>query len=192
MIFLGTGASEMIPNPMCGCDVCRRALASKDPREKRNRTAFLLDEENLIDCGADVLSACAREGVSLRNLKRIFLTHTHLDHFSTVTMENLQMCITEAPRPEIYLSRAACDGFMRLGKVLVAQEYTNYPATAKRWPTQCTFIPVEPFREFRVDDMMVSAVYGRHSGMFEGEDSLNYLFRRDGKTLFYASDTGLF
>jgi hypothetical protein len=24
VLFLGTGASEMIPNPMCGCDLCRR------------------------------------------------------------------------------------------------------------------------------------------------------------------------
>lgn len=182
----------MIPNPMCGCDVCRRALASKDPREKRNRTAFLLDEENLIDCGADVLPACVKEGISLQNLKRIFLTHSHLDHFNSATMENLQMCITEAPCLEIYLSPAAYDGFTRLGEVLAAQTYTNFPVTVKRWPTQCTFIPVEPFREFQVDDMMVSAVYGRHPGMFEGENSLNYLFRRNGKTMFYACDTGLF
>ena len=29
MLFLGTGASEMIPNPMCGCDLCRRALPQR-------------------------------------------------------------------------------------------------------------------------------------------------------------------
>ena len=45
MLFLGTGASEMIPNPMCGCPVCRAALRSTDPREKRCRSAALFDEE---------------------------------------------------------------------------------------------------------------------------------------------------
>lgn len=192
MIFLGTGASEMIPNPMCGCAVCRQALASRDPREKRVRTSFLLDEESLIDCGADVTSACVREGISLQNLKNIFVTHTHLDHFSTVTMENLQMCITEPPQLNVFVSQKAYEGLHRLGNVLVQQEYTNYPETAERWPTYCTFLPVEPYKEFSVGDMTVSAVVGRHPGMFSDEKSLNYIFQRDGKTFFYACDTGLF
>lgn len=192
MIFLGTGASEMIPNPMCGCDVCRRAQVSGDPRERRVRTSFLLDEENLIDCGADVTSSCVREGISLQNLKNIFLTHTHLDHFSTVTLENLQMCITEPPKLNVFMSQQAYDGIHRLGNVLVEQTYTNYPETAERWPAQCTFIPVEPYQEFFVDDMAVSAVVGRHPGMFNDERSLNYVFRKGGKTFFYACDTGLF
>ena len=192
MIFLGTSASEMIPNPMCGCDVCKQALASKDPREKRCRSAFLLDEENLIDCGPDVLSACGREGVSLQNLKHIFLTHTHTDHFSSTTLKNLQMCITEAPRIKIFMSQAAYDGMIRLGNVMLEQDYVDFSEQAKRWPTRCTFVPVEPFKDYQVDDMVVSAVVGRHPGRFVGENSLNYLFRKDGKTLFYACDTGLF
>ena len=49
MIFLGTGASEAIPNPFCTCEVCRKARTSRDHREKRGRSAFSIDEENLID-----------------------------------------------------------------------------------------------------------------------------------------------
>lgn len=192
MLFLGTGASELIPNPLCGCDVCRRALASRDPRDKRCRSAFLLDGENMIDCGPDVMSACAKEGVSLQGLKRIFLTHSHSDHFASVTLENLQMCVTEPPKLEIYLSREAWEGYQRLGEVLIQQNYTNYPSEAARWPKQCTFIPVEPFTKFRAGDMTVAAVVGRHPGMFDGEQSLNYLFQKEGKSLFYACDTGLF
>ena len=192
MLFLGTGASEMIPNPMCGCDVCRRALRSSDPREKRCRSALLLDEENLIDCGPDVISACARFGASLEHLKHVFLTHSHSDHFSTLTLENLQMCITEAPKLDIYLSKAAWDGMQRLGAVLVEQDYTGYAKTARRWPTRCNFIPMELYTDYQVGDMTVSAVEGRHSGSFAGENSLNYLFRKDGKNMFYACDTGLF
>jgi len=182
----------MIPNPMCGCDVCKRALASKDPREKRCRSAFLLDEKNLIDCGPDVTSACARNGLSLQNLKHIFLTHTHSDHFSTSTLENLQMCITDAPQLKIFMSQTAYDGLIRLGNAMIQQNYTDFSVQAKRWPTHCTLVPIQPFRDYQVDDMIVSAVVGRHPGMFIGENSLNYLFRKSGKNLFYASDTGLF
>ena len=192
MLFLGTGASEMIPNPMCGCEVCRRALRSSDPREKRCRSALLLDEENLIDCGPDVISSCARFGASLEQLKHIFLTHSHSDHFSTVTLENLQMCITEAPKIDIYLSKAAWEGMQELGKTLFAQGDNGYAKNAKRWPSRCNFIPMELYTDYQIGDMTVSAVEGRHSGSFAGENSLNYLFRKDGKNMFYACDTGLF
>ena len=192
MLFLGTGASEMIPNPMCGCDVCRRALRSSDPREKRCRSAMLLDEENLIDCGPDVIASCARYGASLENLKHVFLTHSHSDHFSTVTLENLQMCITEAPKLDIYLSKAAWDGMQKLGGVLVEQNYAGFAKMATRWPSRCNFIPMELYTDYPVDGWIVSAVEGRHSGSFAGENSLNYLFRKDGKNIYYACDTGLF
>lgn len=193
MIFLGTGASEMIPNPMCGCDVCRRALASTDPRDKRCRSAFLYDGTTLIDCGPDVLGACGRFGVSLRDLKRIFITHTHSDHFAHVTLENLQMCITEAPEIEIYVSPAAYEGMQRLGKLMLDADITHIDTWSKRWPNRCTFLPFEPFREYQFEDgLTVSAVIGRHVGEVKGEESLNYLFEKDGSRLFYASDTGVF
>lgn len=183
----------MIPNPMCGCDVCRRALASSDPREKRCRSALLYDEKTLIDCGPDVVSACARFGVSLRELKRIFITHTHTDHFSSVTLENLQMCITEAPEVEIYVSPAAYEGMQQLGKVLLDADITHIDTWSKRWPSYCTFVPMEPFRAYRFEDgLTVSAVVGRHDGEVKGEHSLNYIFEKNGKTMFYASDTGVF
>ena len=177
---------------MCGCPVCRAALRSPDPREKRCRSAFLIDEENLVDCGPDVTSSCVRYGVSLENLKNIFVTHAHSDHFSTVTLENLQMCVAEAPKINIYLSKAAWDGIQRIGRLLNAQEYANFKDNFRRWPTRCNFIPMEIHTDYQIGDMTVSAVEGRHQGAYEGENSLNYLFRRDGKTTFYACDTGLF
>lgn len=192
MLFLGTGASEMIPNPMCGCHVCRRALRSSDPREKRCRSAVLLDRETLIDCGPDVISSCVRYGASLEDLKRVFLTHSHSDHFSHVTLENLQMCITEAPRLDIYLSKAALEGMRAEGSLLRQQDPERYRKALSRWPSYCTFIPMELYTDYPVGDMVVSAVEGRHAGSYEGENALNYLFRKDGETIFYACDTGLF
>ena len=77
MIFLGTGASEAIPNPFCECEVCRKALSSDDPREKRGRSAFSIDEQNLIDFGPDVINAAGRFGLSMAHLRNLFYTHFH-------------------------------------------------------------------------------------------------------------------
>ncbi len=192
MIFLGTGASEAIPNPMCGCEICQKALMSPDPRERRNRSALLLDEHTLIDCGPDITASCGRFGVSLQRLESIFLTHTHSDHFSLTTLECLQMCVTPAPNVNIYLSEAAYAGLLRLQEVLLEQEYANFGENFSRWPTFCKFVPIEPFREYMIGDMRVSAVIGRHPGLFTEELSLNYLFERNTGTVFYASDTGVF
>lgn len=182
----------MLPNPMCGCSVCRAALRSPDPREKRCRSALLFDEETLIDCGPDVISACARFGASLEKLKHVFVTHAHSDHFSTATLENLQMCITEAPAINIYLSAAAWEGMQSIAKLLIGQDYANFKDNFRRWPTFCNFIPMEIHTDYQIGDTIVSAVEGRHQGAYEGEKSLNYLFRKNGKTTFYACDTGMF
>lgn len=192
MLFLGTGASEMFPNPMCGCPVCRQALRSPDPREKRCRSAALLDEETLIDCGPDVISACVRYGASLEGLKRVFLTHTHSDHFCTTTLENLQMCITEAPRLEVFLSKAAWNGLQAHWAAMERQDPALFKKIYGRWPAYCTFTPMELYTDYTFGDLVVSAVEGRHSGFYDGENSLNYLFRKDGRTTFYACDTGRF
>ena len=75
MIFLGTGASQLIPNPFCDCRVCRYARQANDPREVRRRSALLLDAHTLIDAGPDVPAACNAYGKSLTELKSLFITH---------------------------------------------------------------------------------------------------------------------
>ena len=53
LTFLGTGTSTGIPVIGCKCEVCM----SEDPRDKRFRTAALLETDTtrvLIDCGPDI------------------------------------------------------------------------------------------------------------------------------------------
>ena len=69
MLFLGTAAAECCPNPFCSCDFCERIRNSTDSRERRRRSALLLDQENLIDFGPDALSAAALFGIDLSHLK---------------------------------------------------------------------------------------------------------------------------
>ncbi len=190
MLFLGTGGSELIPNPMCSCDLCRQVRAGGDPRDIRVRSALLLDDENLIDCGPDVLSSCIRFGASLEHLKHIFLTHAHSDHFDGITLENLELCATEPPQIKVFMSEVACNGFLKLWEDCRAMDYVSFRTV--RWPEFCTFVPVKPFTEYELDGGTFSAVFGRHAGLFEGETSLNYLFRKDGRSLFFATDTGPF
>ncbi len=95
LTFLGTGTSQGVPMIACPCKVC----ASTDPRDKRLRTAALIqvsdpahdpthtpapnlapaDSLNIvIDAGPDFRSQMLSAGVT--RLDAILLTHEHKDH----------------------------------------------------------------------------------------------------------------
>lgn len=76
--LLGTGTSTGVPQVGCGCKVCRSA----DPRDRRLRSAALLDTDDgrrlLFDCGPDFRAQML--SVDFRRLDAVFITHEHYDH----------------------------------------------------------------------------------------------------------------
>lgn len=75
--FLGTGTSAGVPILGCKCKVC----TSNDPRDKRFRTAALLETKNsriLIDAGPDARMQLMP--LDFYPLDAILLTHVHYDH----------------------------------------------------------------------------------------------------------------
>lgn len=190
MIFLGTGASEAIPNPFCECEVCRKAMASDDPREKRGRSAFSIDEQNLIDYGPDVISAAGRFGLSMAHLRNIFFTHFHSDHCDFVNWENPRMSVTPPPAVRFILSPGALQGLKDFRKLILSYPSKDYARDILFYEKMIEFVPIKPYETLNIDGMTVSAVRGMHSGRFTDETVLNYLFERNGKRFLYACDTG--
>ena len=77
LTFLGTGTSSGVPVLGCHCAVCD----SSDPRDKRFRTAALLEEEDvriLIDAGPDIRMQLMP--FPFTPLDAVLLTHVHYDH----------------------------------------------------------------------------------------------------------------
>ena len=75
--FLGTGTSYGVPMPGCDCAVCRSA----DPRDKRLRTAILVEAAGqtlLIDTPPDLRAQCLAHDI--RNIDAVLMTHAHADH----------------------------------------------------------------------------------------------------------------
>lgn len=192
MIFLGTGASEAIPNPFCECEVCRKAMASHDPREKRGRSAFSIDEQNLIDFGPDVISAAGRFCVPMSHLRNIFYTHFHSDHCDFVNWENPRMSVTPPPNVRVFLSEPALEGLKAFRDVILSYPSKDYARDIRFYEKMLEFVPLKPYDTVMADDMTVSALKTIHPGRFVGETALNYLFERNGKRFLYAADTGLY
>ena len=75
--LLGTGSADGWPNPWCGCASCTAAAAAG---VVRGQTSALVDDRLLIELGHDGMRAALRQGVDLRAVDAVLVTHAHPDH----------------------------------------------------------------------------------------------------------------
>ncbi len=190
MQFLGTAAADAMPGPFCECWICQEAR--REPARNRLRSLFLLDEENIIDCGPDLAAACMKWQVNLSSLKNIFLTHTHEDHLCVSNAGLLIMSRTRARVPvDVYLSGEAYEMLSESHRLL-GSPYDHLDARKSVTGGVVRLNPITLFEPFTVDEYEVFAVPTTHM-IGEKERAINYLFTLpDGRTLLYACDTGLY
>lgn len=72
--FLGTSSGESLPRTDCDCLQCR----SKDSKDKRQRSAILINKKILIDAGPDI--AKQLRSSQIQALEAVLITHEHQDH----------------------------------------------------------------------------------------------------------------
>jgi len=75
--FLGTGTSQGVPVPSCGCAVCM----SEDPRDNRTRSSIYVTTPEyawVIDTGPEFRVQCLRE--KIERIDAVVYTHSHTDH----------------------------------------------------------------------------------------------------------------
>lgn len=76
--FLGTSSAEAIPRPDDDCSQCQ----SEDAKDKRLRSAVLINKKILIDAGPDILKQLKRN--QIENLDLVLITHDHDDHIGGI------------------------------------------------------------------------------------------------------------
>ena len=189
MLFLGTGAAEMIPDPFCACPICNDAR--HDPSHIRLRSMLLLDEKNLIDFGPDLGAACAKYALDLSGLERVFVTHTHQDHFCMANAGLLRMSRTRTEPLDIYLSEGALKGLQAV-YFPEGQLNAGMGKAAQHVHDHMRFHAVRAGEPFRAGEYTVTAVNTTHR-VSEFENAVNYLLEApDGKKPIYACDTGYY
>lgn len=192
MLFLGTAAAECFPNPFCECPACQEARRSSDRRLRRRRCSFLLSETAMIDFNADAMFACGEFGVSLSRLKYVLLTHIHEDHFDYFSAYFPAMAATPTQPLAFFASPAACRGIEGVLEAVRKSPHRLLARQIEQTAAVSSFTPLPAYETAQIGGMRVTPVTANHAGFFAGEQGYNYLIEEDGRTTFYASDTGRF
>lgn len=186
MKFLGTSAGEGIPDPFCTCPICENAR-KVGGKELRTRSSFMLDEETIIDLGADYFTQARDHGLRLDKLRRVLLTHIHDDHFNYCLFweRSVKRAGTSEPLTVILSEE---------GKGFFDELYAVSPALGSARlisPPNACLQTVTPGVPFDAGPYRVTPLRGHHSTVYE-KNSTNYLVEHGGESLYYALDSGYF
>jgi len=170
--LLGTGAAEGIPAFYSSTRVSEIARRERG-YDVRTRSAALVDNCLKIDLGPDTLAQMHRDGLDARDWCAVLFTHSHDDHF----------CRSELQYALHPFSTCECMPFPIYGNAtIVSRIRERYP----EWPME--LIETHSFQPFTIGDYEIIPVHAYH--LLE-EDAHNFIIRRDGRTLMYATDTGI-
>lgn len=176
-LLLGTGACEGIPAPFCPCALCSYARIHGG-KDVRKRFSVLVNNETLIDFGPDAAQSFRQHGVDDRAIRRILVTHSHVDHFVPTDLL-WRNAYPEQNILTLYSNKEVRAAFLSA-------------ATANRIPAEKTAIlwrENEPGLEVSDNGWHILPIQATHGDAMEC--AYNYLLTApDGHKLLVLSDTG--
>ncbi len=152
--FLGTGGLGARPK-------------NKLLRDYRRFSTLLIDNRIIIDPSEDIFEF--EESFMLSGMTKeitdVFITHSHIDHFSIVAIEKL----SKQKKIKVYASNTLLDEFSSLCHI--------------------EFVPLIPFSLIRTDGKYnILPLPANHTTDIRGEIPFNFLIEYEGKTVFYGLD----
>lgn len=170
--LLGTGAADGIPGWFSDTEVSAHAR-EHGGKDVRTRSGALVDGHLKIDLSPDTSWQLQRDGLDARDWTGIVFTHSHDDHLA---VDEIQYGLHPFNDHEylpytIYGNESVC-----------ARIEEHYPG----WPIE--LVRTRSFEPFAHMDFEITPVRAHHG---VDEDTQNLLIERDGRTLLYATDTGI-
>ena len=175
--YLGTAAAEGAPALFCYCAHCR-AARSLGGKNIRTRSQSLLNGDLLVDLPPDTYHHFLAQGVEGDRIPYLLITHPHSDHFypnDLLLRRGAYAHDMRAPVLQIFGSAAS------LSKLIALHGHV---------PSGLSFTVLEPYETVNVGEYRVTPLPARHMPE-NAEAAFNYIIEREGKTIYYAHDTGL-
>ncbi|XKM12882.1 MBL fold metallo-hydrolase [Orbaceae bacterium ac157xtp] len=175
--FLGTAASEGIPNPFCQCEICQKTRVQKG-KNVRTRSAMVIDDVLQIDFAPEFSYQIMRENVDATKITDLLFTHTHPDHFNVgdlfSRMVDYGFNITHPLH--IYGNDIAINGCLN-----VLPNYSH---------ERFEFHLLVPYQAYTTQSgYTVTPLLANHA---KWEFCFIYLIEKEGKTILYGHDSGYY
>ena len=170
--LLGTGAADGIPGFFAD-DMVSRYARDNGGKDVRTRSAAVVDGVLKIDLPPDTLIQLQRDRLDARDWTALLFTHSDDDHIAVDELQYAMIPFTELD----YLP------FTVFANRHVSDEIrTRYP----EWPME--ILETRSFEPFQHAGYTITPVKATH---IEHEDCQNLIIQAEGKSLLYATDTGI-
>jgi phosphoribosyl 1,2-cyclic phosphate phosphodiesterase len=176
--ILGSGGCQVIPKPLCSCEVCTQARVKGIPYARSGPSAYLHDIGLLIDTPAEIAAQLNRSNITrVDNLMFTHLDPDHAEGFRVVEQITLDFRTWHA-YPEKSISLIAPD---QINKRLSSIKTQYGPAI--NYYLEKGFVEIKPFTdETQIDDIQITAI-PVDRGL---QIAFIYVFEKDGKKVVYA------
>jgi len=179
--YYGTAAAEGIPALFCECATCKQARKNGG-RDIRTRSQSLIDENILIDYPADSYMHAVMYGLPLTRIRHCLITHAHTDHlyegdFHMRAKDFAPVLHEGAETLHIY-------GSEMVKRSLAKDLYCRFHDEKR-----IVFHQLYHGKTYDIDGYAVTPLNARHD-IYAGP--FIYIIAKDGKTMLYGNDTGLF
>lgn len=155
--FLGTCAADFSPR-------LQTDLKDKFDRDARRSSAALIDGKYLIDCGVHTFDSLRIAGDDRKNVKYIFITHLHRDHFNA---QNIALIAEGQKEPvKLFIREDAEIPYIPNVKLVRMKQFVTYDVDEK---------------------MKITGLAANHD---EKTKPRHLLIEYGGKKLFYGPDGG--
>lgn len=183
--FLGTSAATGFPNAHCRCENCVAARA-QGGKSIRRMSSALINDDLLIDLGPDIDSACRDFGIDLADVEWVLQTHPHADHLSPIhaTGRAASWAAKNAKPLEWFGAQKTVDHIVQsLGKSAPKVDLAvNKPGSS----ASLKLTTIAPWQEYSIGPYRVQTVAANHD---PNVDPMLFAIEKDGRRLFYGSDT---
>ena len=175
---LGTAGAEGWPGLFCDCPACRQARIAGG-RNIRTRCSLQVDDLLKIDLPPDTMMHAHRHALELHRLRYLLVTHSHADHICASELETL---FAPFAVPEV---ASALRIFGNRESVALIRNRLGARITRD----SRLLSEIDSFRVLDLPPYTVTTIKA-----FHGTDrhSLNFIVERDGRSLLYTCDTGLY
>ena len=180
--ILGSAAAEGIPAMFCNCRVCVEAWKNGG-KDIRMRTAYKFNEHVRVDFGPDTLAQEFKYQLHSENLRHLFITHSHEDHFYSWLLNYRMPGFSVVPEGNL-LNIYGNPGVMDAMNVHFAKHRCDYGKFRLNPVLITAFEPVELPEE----DM---TFYPMHANHMPTEKPMIYAIRYEDKWVLIANDTGV-